>query len=106
MIRNRLWVHSDDANDPYCITYLINRGWRVEGRTFTVEFTATGIASGFECALDRMEHIDCKIFHTSITGSVFLRTMTQVYISSTISNATSLYTESVVSHYNSNITVV
>ena len=64
VIRNRLWVHSDDANDPYCITYLINRGWRVEGRNFTVEFTATGIASGFVCTLDRMERIDCKILLT------------------------------------------
>ena len=60
VIRNRLGVHSDDASDPYCTTYLINRGWRVEGRNLTVEFTATGIASGFECALDRMEHIECK----------------------------------------------
>ena len=60
VIRIRLGVHSDDASDPYCTTYLINRGWRVEGRNLTVEFTATGIASGFECALDRMEHIECK----------------------------------------------
>ena len=60
VIRNRLWVHSEDANDPYCITYLINRGWRVEGRNFTVEFTATGVATGFKCSLDKKGHHDCK----------------------------------------------
>ena len=31
---------------------------RVESRNFTVKFTVTGIASGFECVLDGMEHID------------------------------------------------
>ena len=59
-ITNRLWVNSDDINDPYCFTHLINHGWRVEGRNFTVEFTATGIATGFVCTLDRTEHNDCK----------------------------------------------
>lgn len=60
MIRSRLLVHSDEPSDPFCVTYLINRGWRVEGRNVTVEFTSTGIASGFECSLDRGEHVDCK----------------------------------------------
>ena len=63
VIRNRLWVHSDDANDPFCVTHLINRGWRVEGRNFIVEFTATGIATGFVCSVDGMGHIGCKIFY-------------------------------------------
>ena len=60
MIRSTLLVHSDNHSDPFCTTYLINRGWRVEGRNVTVEFTSTGIASGFECALDRGEHVNCK----------------------------------------------
>ena len=34
---------------------------RVEGRNFTVKFTVTGIASGFECVLDGMEHIDHRV---------------------------------------------
>jgi len=62
VIYNHLWVNSDDINDPYCFTHLINRGWRVEGRNFTVEFTATGIATGFVCTLDRTEHTVCKYY--------------------------------------------
>ena len=64
VIRSRLWVHSEDASDPYCITYLINRGWRLEGDMFTVEFAATGAASGadaeFECSVDRDIHESCE----------------------------------------------
>jgi hypothetical protein len=63
VIRNRLWVQSDDPNNAYCITYLKNRGWRVVNGTFIVEFTATGVASGadaeFECALNRNKPVPC-----------------------------------------------
>ena len=69
VIRARLWVHSDEA---FCTIHLINRGWRVEGRTFTVEFTATGIATGFVCTLDGIRQIGCKIFNMhSITYTGF-----------------------------------
>ena len=43
-----------------CHTYLINRQWRVEGSTFIVEFTSTGIANGFMCILDRQDMKNCK----------------------------------------------
>ena len=64
VIRNRLWVHSSDPNDPYCIMYLKNRGWGVSGNTFSVDFTGTGLASGsnaeFECSLNRETPYPCK----------------------------------------------
>ena len=64
VIRNRLWVQSDDPNNAYCITYLKNRGWRVVNGTFIVEFTATGVASRadaeFECALNRNKPVPCE----------------------------------------------
>ena len=66
VLRSRLWVHSEDASDPYCITYLINRGWRVEGDMFTVEFAATGAASGFQCSLDRTPHVPCEYIEDSV----------------------------------------
>ena len=67
-------------DDHFCHTYLINRRWRVEGSTFTVEFTSTGIASGFMCVLDRQDMKNCKFavlayvntcfqYHLMITGS-------------------------------------
>ena len=64
VIRSRLWVHSDDANDPYCILYLRHRGWRVVDDTFIVDFAGTGAASrsdaAFECSLDRTAHVPCE----------------------------------------------
>ena len=64
VIRNRLWVHSSDPNDPYCIMYLKNRGWGVSGNTFSVDFTGTGLAGGsnaeFECSLNRDTSFPCK----------------------------------------------
>ena len=57
VIRNRLWMHGDDV---YCIINLINRGWRVEGNRFTVEFNSTGVANGFLCSVDRQGHNPCK----------------------------------------------
>ena len=41
-----------DANEEHCTTYLINRGLRVEDRTLIVEFTSTGLFSGFTCILN------------------------------------------------------
>lgn len=58
VIRNRLWMHGDDV---YCITSLVNRGWRVDGNTFTVEFASTGIATGFDCVLDRLHSRNCEL---------------------------------------------
>ena len=66
VLYSRLWVHSEDTSDPYCITYLINRGWRVEGDMFTVEFVATGAASGFQCSLDRAPHVPCEYIEYSV----------------------------------------
>ena len=64
VIRSRLWVHSDDANDPFCILYLRNRGWRVVKDVFVVEFAGTGLASradaAFECILDRTTPVPCE----------------------------------------------
>ena len=64
VIRSRLWVHSDDANDPFCILYLRNRGWRVVKDIFIVDFAGTGAASrpdaAFECSLDRATHVPCE----------------------------------------------
>ena len=64
VIRNRLWVHSSDPIDQYCIMYLKNRGWGVSGNTFSVDFTGTGEASGpnaeFECSVDRQPHEPCE----------------------------------------------
>ena len=49
-------------NDDVCYTHLINRGWRVDGDRFTVEFTSTGNAQGYTCVLDRMYELDkCKL---------------------------------------------
>lgn len=64
VIRSRLWVHSDDVNDPYCILYLTNRGWRVVNGMFIVDFAGTGEASkpdaAFECSLDRNTPVPCE----------------------------------------------
>ena len=64
VIRNKLWVQSDDPNDGYCIIYLINRGWRIVNDTLMVEFAATGLASGanakFECFLNGNKPIPCE----------------------------------------------
>ena len=65
VIRNRLWVHSTDPNDLFCIMYLKNRGWGVSGTTFSVDFTGTGAASAsnngqFECSVDRQQPQPCK----------------------------------------------
>ena len=73
-----LGVHSDDANDPYHITYLINCGWRAESRDVTVEFTATGIATGFQCAVDRMEHVNCK---DCVHEAVPIHLISRIYLS-------------------------
>ena len=64
VIRARLWVHSTDLNDLFCIMYLKNRGWGVSGTTFSVDFTGTGTASaanggGFECSVDRKTPETC-----------------------------------------------
>ena len=68
VIRDRLWVHSVDPNDAFCIMYLKNRGWGVSGDTFSVDFTATGAASGsdadFECSLNRAAPEKCKPLFT------------------------------------------
>ena len=48
-----------DPSASFCTTYLINRGLRIEGRTVTVEFTATGQYNGFTCSLNRHETF-CK----------------------------------------------
>ena len=49
-----------DASQQQCAIYLINRGYRVEGRTFTVEFSSTGAFTGFTCILNKQEN-DCKL---------------------------------------------
>jgi hypothetical protein len=64
VIRSRLWVHSTDPDDLYCIMYLLNRGWSVSGTTFSVDFTGTGAASAsnngrFECSVNRREPQPC-----------------------------------------------
>jgi len=48
------------VDNQFCHVYLINRRWRVQGSTFIVEFTSTGIASGFMCVLDRQSMKNCE----------------------------------------------
>ena len=49
-----------DPSVSFCTTYLINRGLGIEGRTVTVEFTATGQHNGFTCSLNGHETF-CKL---------------------------------------------
>ena len=78
VIRTRLWVHSSDENDQFCITYLNNRGWRVVGDTFTVDFTATGAASRedakFVCSMNRGKAEPCE--YSLLTYAIDNMTMT------------------------------
>ena len=74
VIRSHLWVHSEDANDRYCNTYFINHGLRVKGRTLIVEFRATGAATGFECSVDRMAAVQCKISKIIIITDIYIYT--------------------------------
>ena len=71
VIRSRLWVHSTDPDDLFCIMYLRNRGWGISGTTFSVDFTGTGLSSaanggGFECAVDRNTPQPCKLYYTAL----------------------------------------
>ena len=48
-----------DSEEQHCSVHLTNRGWRVEGRSFIVEFSSTGVTTGFTCSLNR-EEFDCR----------------------------------------------
>ena len=48
------------VDNQFCHVYLINRLWRVQGSTFIVEFTSTGIASGYMCVLDQKSMKNCE----------------------------------------------
>lgn len=56
VVTNSLLLHRDEM---YCAIYLINRGWRVEGKTFVLEFSSTGVTTQFVCSLNR-EEFECK----------------------------------------------
>lgn len=47
-----------DSEEQHCSVHLTNRGWRVEGQSFIVEFSSTGVTTGFTCSLNR-EEFDC-----------------------------------------------
>ena len=48
-----------NSSEEHCAVHLINRGWRVEDKVLTVEFSTTGSATGFLCSVNREEE-ECK----------------------------------------------
>ena len=58
VLRKKISVPVDDN---FCIVGLWNRGLTVSGDSATIDFYSIGVATRFECVLDRSDIIeDCK----------------------------------------------